>query len=479
MLQQSTREAILLLHDKGQGIRTIARTLGISRGAVRTVLNRGTAEVPLLARQESAQPYREDILELYHSCKRNLVRVHEQLLSRGASVSYPALTAFCRKHELVRAKPLVAGQYHFEPGQEMQHDTSPHQAHIGGKLCKVQTASAVLCYSRMIFIQLYPSFTRFECKLFLTDALRYFGGACKTCMIDNTHVVVLRGTGADMMPVPEMAAFAERYDFSFRAHEKGDANRSGRVERPFDFVDNNFLAGRQFADLRDANRQAVAWCDKVNSCFKRHLHSSARELFAVEQPLLRALPAWVPEVYLLHHRIVDVEGYVCVRSNRYSAPYQLMGRRVEVSESKERIDIYLGPRKVAEHQRLQHAHGVRVCLPEHRPQRGQGRGRKVPCVQEQQLLKAEPALGQYVLELKNRASGNAVPAMRRLLRMLQDYPREPLLQTVAIARHYGLYNLERLEQMLLRQLREQYFVLPQDEQQAGGDDDDDDDDENR
>ena len=53
-------------------------------------------------------------------------------------------------------------------------------------------------------------------------------------MIDNSHVVVLRGTGREMVPVPEMAAFAERFGFRFVAHERGDANRSGRVEtHPF------------------------------------------------------------------------------------------------------------------------------------------------------------------------------------------------------------------------------------------------------
>jgi hypothetical protein len=35
----------------------------------------------------------------------------------------------------------------------------------------------VLCYSRMLFFQCYPAFRRFDCKVFLTDALRYFSGA--------------------------------------------------------------------------------------------------------------------------------------------------------------------------------------------------------------------------------------------------------------------------------------------------------------
>ncbi len=114
----------------------------------------------------------------------------------------------------------------------MQHDTSPHELELGGRKRKVQTASAVLCYSRMLFFQCYPTFRRFDCKVFLTDALRYMGGVTTRVMIDNTHVVVLRGSGRDMVPVPEMAAFGERFDFQFVAHAIGNANRSGRVERP-------------------------------------------------------------------------------------------------------------------------------------------------------------------------------------------------------------------------------------------------------
>jgi hypothetical protein len=43
--------------------------------------------------------------------------------------------------------------------------------------------------------------------------------------------------------VPEMAAFGERFGFQFAAHAIGNANRSARVERPFHFIEHNFLAG--------------------------------------------------------------------------------------------------------------------------------------------------------------------------------------------------------------------------------------------
>jgi hypothetical protein len=78
--------------------------------------------------------------------KGNLVRVHEELVSRGADVSYPALTAFCRRHGIGQPPKIASGQYHFEPGEELQHDTSPHETEIAGKKRKIQSASAVLCY---------------------------------------------------------------------------------------------------------------------------------------------------------------------------------------------------------------------------------------------------------------------------------------------------------------------------------------------
>ena len=176
MLSQSQRTTILQLHAQGVKKSEIARLLGVSRLSVRKVLRSNSAQVPILPRAEKAEPYRQQILEWLPRCKGNLVRVHEELIAGGAVLSYQALTAFCRRHGLTEPPQKVAGHYDFLPGQELQHDTSPHELELAGKKCKVQTASAVLCYSRMLFFQCYPTFQRFDCKIFLTEALRYFGG---------------------------------------------------------------------------------------------------------------------------------------------------------------------------------------------------------------------------------------------------------------------------------------------------------------
>jgi hypothetical protein len=283
-------------------------------------------------------------------------------------------------------------------------------------------------------------------------------------MTDNTHVIVLKGTGKNMVPAPEMAAFAERFGFEFEAHAVGDANRSARVEGPFNYIENNFLAGREFADWNDINQQARAWCDKVNATHSPKLHASRRALFAAERPALKPLPIWIPDVYVLHQRIVDAEGYVSVQKTRYSVPYQLIGRRMEVRETHQRIEVFDGPRRVASHPRDPYASDMRHTLPEHRPPRGQGRPKQGPSPEEIELLCAEPALGTYVQRLKEHVNGRGVKTFKRLLRMVRDYPRTPLLSAVQTAHAYGLNDLDRLENMIIREIATEYFVLPSFEQ---------------
>jgi transposase len=466
MLSQSQRTTILELHTQGVAKREIARVLGISRVAVRQVLRSNSTAVPELQRPEKAEPYRQQILELFDQCKGNLVRVHEELVAGGAQLSYPALTAFCRRHGIGYQPPVAAGQYDFAPGEELQHDTSPHEVELAGKKRKMQTASAVLCYSRMLFFQCYPTFQRFDCKVFLTDALRYMGGATARVMIDNTHVVVLRGSGREMVPVPEMAAFSERFGFQFVAHAIGDANRSGRVERPFSFIEGNFLAGRTFSGWDDLNQRAREWCDKVNSTYKKHIRAVPRELFAVERLHLNPLPAWIPEVYRLQQRLVDIEGYVVLHSNRYSVPLDWIGRRVEARETKDKIEIQLDARHLVTHRRIAEAEHQRVMLPEHRPSRGQRAPRPDPHPEENAILTAAPELTEYVKGLKQRSRKVITLALRQLLRFVREYPREPLLGAVQEAARYGLYDLDRLERMILRRVTREYFLLdkePQDD----------------
>lgn len=425
------------------------------------VLRAGSSEVPRVQRAELCAEHEDKIRAEYKRCGGNLVRVQEELQAAGIAVSYSTLTAYCRRHGIGVKPQVPAGRYHFTPGEEMQHDTSPHDVKVGGSRRRVQCASLVLCFSRLLFAQVYPTFNRFYCRVFLTEALRYFEGAATRCMVDNTSVVIGHGRGADAVPAAEMQAFADRFGFVFAAHAPGDANRSARVERPFDYIERNFYAGRTFADLVDLNGQLRAWCDRVNLRTKRHIRAVPRELYLLERQHLRPLPAYIPDVYRLHQRLVDVEGYVTLHTNRYSAPLDLLGRRVQVRETMDRVCIVHGHNLVCEHKRLPDGQARRVTLPEHRggSRYRQARQRRLPDAEVSALRAAGAELAAMVDALVQRHGGRVTRHLRTLHRMYLEYPTEALTSACGEALTYGLLDLQRVEKMVLRNIAGDFFTL--------------------
>jgi hypothetical protein len=109
-------------------------------------------------------------------------------------------------------------------------------------------------------------------------------------------------------------------------------------------------------------------------------------------------------------------------------------------------------------------------LAQHRPPRGSGIKRSDPHPEEQLILQAVPQLADYVSALKQRGRKVVALALRQLLRMIREYPSEPLLSAVGEAARYGLYDLDRLERMILRRVAHEYFLL--DSGREHGDNDD-------
>ncbi len=465
MQDRDTRTAILQLRAKGHGIRHIARDLQVSRGTVKRVLKSGTAEVPAIEREEKAEAHEATIVALYTRCRGNLVRVHEELTAAGIVLAYPTLTGFCRRRGIGQEPKERTGQYTFLPGEEMQHDTSPHDVLIGGKKRRVQCASLVLCYSRMIFAMVFLTWNRFWVKVFLTEALRFFEGAAGRCMLDNASVVVVGGTGKNAVMAPEMVAYGKRFGTVFTAHELGDANRSAHVERGFHHIENNFYPGRDFVDVPDTNAQLRAWCERVNGTAKKSIQAKPIELFATERASLKPLPLHIPEVYLRWNRTVDDEGYITLHTNRYSLPVSLIDREVFVHETRDRIRIFDGHALVCEHARVEEGARQRRTLPEHaRQARWRSKSAERPALPEETRLRASsPTLTAMVEALKKRLGGRVTRPLLRLHRMWLDYPQGPLDEALRVALDHGLYDLERIEALVLRHVAGDFFRLPVDD----------------
>ena len=454
------RNAVCTLQANGHSLREISRSLALSRNTVRRILRQPDRTVDEAAPCDEATLVR--LKAAFERARGNVVRVQELLADDGLQVRYSTLTRWAREAGL-RSPPRRAGEYDFAPGQEMQHDTSPHRvafakAGTAGKIVTAQCAGLVLAYSRRLFIQYYPRFTRFEAKTFLLDAVRFMDGVCPVCVIDNTSVLLAAGSGADAVIAPEMAAFARTLGFQFRAHRVGHPDRKGRIERPFAYVENNFLTARSFEDFDDLNRQALDWCRNVaNHKPKQVLGMSAEAAYVIEKPHLRRLPDVLPPVYDLLERVVDLHGYVSVDTNRYSVPERFVGQSVAVYKLPAEIRVCRKDVTLAVHPRLIGERDARNTLPGHHtiPVR-QNRGTRC---EEASLSGHHPSLDRYVAALKQRGNGWGRRALRRLIGLKRTYPAGPFIAAVEQALQYGLFDLGRLEALILKQVAGDFFAL--------------------
>jgi len=64
-----------------------------------------------------------------------------------------------------------------------------------------------------------------------------------------------------------------------------------------------------------------------------------------------------------------------------------------------------------------------------------------------------------VAELKKRSRGRGVQPLRRLLSLKRSYPERPFLEAIQRALNYGMYDLRRLEDLILKFTGKGFFDL--------------------
>ena len=255
MKSKEISDSVRTLRAQGRSLHEISRLLRLSRNTVRRILREQAAPAATRPAQAALQQRLKDV---YVRAQGNAVRMAQILAGEyDMQLPYSTLTRWVRQAEL-RAAPKRSGEYHFAPGQEMQHDTSPHRLMIGGKTLTAQCAALALAYSRRLFVRYYLRFTRLEAKHFLLQAAQFMDGGCPRCVIDNTSVMVVGGAGAEAVFAPEMEAFAATLGFKFMAHRVNDPNRKARIERPFYLRTDQLPARAQLRRSRRCERAGAA-----------------------------------------------------------------------------------------------------------------------------------------------------------------------------------------------------------------------------
>jgi len=448
MIEPDKRRAVFLLHEEGMPLREISRRLKISRNAVRTVIKQ-EGKTPDRVRKDKIH-IDQDLLErLYQECDGWIQRVHEKLTEEeGIEVSYPTLTRMLREMGISRARNTRCDRVPDQPGVEMQHDTSPYYVKLSGKRTKVIASMMYLRYSKRRYLKFYRNFNRFAMKCFLHEVLMHWCHSAKVCVIDNTNLARLRGTGKNAVMCPEMGAFSERYGFKYLCHAIRHSNRKAGEERSFWIVETNFFPGRKFENLEDLNRQALEWSTvRLEHRPAKRTGLIPAKVFEHERKFLNELPSHLPAPYRDLQRDTDQYGYIAYGGNDYWVPGT--GREtMKVFVYAHRLKIYQHRTCVAEYPLAPDGVKNARFSPEGQPKPRYQSAKKRSSSQEEKRLRAMgsemDAYLDYVLK---------VPGVQRhrFLHQLLAFSRQVtsavLLEMAQRALRYRISRLETLKRI--------------------------------
>ena len=217
----------------------------------------------------------------------------------------------------------------------------------------------VLCHSRRAYVE----FTCGESmEHFLgchRNALEYFGGTPCSIIIDNLK------TGVLIHPYGEAAVFHQRYldfaahyGFTPKACNVRKANEKGRVESGVGYVKKNLLAGLELPNSIPAiNTAGWQWLDTVADVrIHGETKRTPRELFLVEKPTLRPLPAMGADTSVTRLVRVTNRCRIVVDTNRYSVPSLYASQRLTLKAFSDRLCLYHAHNLVASHSRSYERH---------------------------------------------------------------------------------------------------------------------------
>jgi transposase len=408
-------------------------------------------------------PYKARIDALVEKCPElSAVRIREEI-SRGPD-GFQGSTILVRRYlRTIRpARGRIYQEVHYEPAQAMQVDWGEcGRVQIGGTSRKVSVFVAVLCYSRLMFIEFTLSQRKAEFYRGVVHALEFFSGSPRALIVDNLKAAVLNGSGRSACFHPEFLALCGHFCLQPIACERHDPESKGIVEGAVRYVKHNALVGRsaELTGFEDYLALAPSWRDGVANV---RLHETTRERpvdrFQRERPRLRPLPAIpfdtdevVPAVVSPHVR-VEFDG------NRYSTPPELARRPVTIRADRDAIRILHEGRVLAEHVRC-YQRGQVIVLPDHRAA-ALARGRRARSTALEQAFDAlGPVARQFHLGLRRQPIRTGVH-LRRLLGLAQLYGPTELLSAIAGALELAIYDAAAVENLLLAHRRRRQLPSP-------------------
>jgi transposase len=323
----------------------------------------------------SVEPYRQLVVTLReHDPKIEGTAIWQRLKEQGYTGTRSSVYRFLTRLDPPDPASKATVRVERQPGQEAQVDFGYAGLLLDettGELRKAWYFVMTLSFSRHMFVEFVFDQSIASWILLHRHAFEFFGGTPQVVVIDNLKAAVTKTDWLSDDPLIQQSyrECAEHYGFLIGPCRPRTPQHKGKVESNVHYVRRNFQAGRSTEPLTQINREVKEWC--LNTAGKR-LHGTTGkpplELFEqFESATLQPLPTVPYDLAEWKELTLHRDCYVVFNHSFYSAPFHLIGQKLRVKGSSQKVQIYTTRYElIATHSRATEI-GQRLTHPDHLP----------------------------------------------------------------------------------------------------------------
>jgi len=420
------------------GTRAIGKQLGIARNTVKKALR--TEEPQSYTRAEQINPelipFQDYIKEKYFIKKLKGSRVLNDIRSKGSKVSDSAFYRYLKRYKPVFERAYM--RYETKPGEQGQFDWSPYTVMIRGQLVKVQVFCLILGCSRYRTYMYSLSQTQVSVFEALEKGLTRIGGVPERIQTDN-HATLYNAKAKEWNP--RYLRFADHYGFQPSRSEVRHPWSKGKVENPFSYLENHFIADNEFESFDDFSSKLLAFEEHVNNKIHTTTKKPPVELFnAIEKDTLAILPINRYISVTEEFRKVSSDCLISVDGNRYSVPHIFACRNVWIRISQGRyLEVYSQSNKLMAKHVLEKAEKGKIIM---NPDHFQGyRGSKGSWnFLFKQFLNIVPGHEDFLKKLKAQKRINPSRHLTKMVEAAKHFSKKDVEKAIKLCDEYNIYK---------------------------------------
>ncbi|HTN86694.1 MAG TPA: IS21 family transposase [Sorangium sp.] len=271
-------------------------------------------------------------------------------------------------------------------GEKVFIDYSGRKPHLvdrtTGEVTEVELFVAVLGASNYTYAEATRSQKLADFVGSTVRMFEYFGGVPEVLVPDQLRSAVSGPDRYEPDINPTYLEMARHYGVTVIPARPRKPRDKAKVEGSVLIAQRWILASlrnRTFFSLAELNDAIASLLERLNARPFQRLDGCRRTAFeTIDKPVMRPLPARRYELADWKHAKVNIDYCVCYDDRLYSAPYTLVGARVEIRATAAVVELFHDGVRVASHARSYGRKGTAVIVDEHRPRAHRDYGKWPP-----------------------------------------------------------------------------------------------------